>query len=1319
MSARSSRGPAFSDPVSACRHFGPGPVARRRVSPPLLSMGSASVRTPGAAWSRAGPAEPSVTVGNVIRRHSGEAEPGGARGASPQAVVLRCLSPECLRVKLQCAPGPREGSRRLGSPRSRPSCRCGAERLTEQVWRILPAHGPLEWQVDCSDTSAGDQARFTEQEMLRHPGRHRASIGARAAPLPAQPSSLQRDRSAPLHPRHPGHPGPGGSAMGNAAGGMEGAAARENRDPRAPGPAAVAAAAATPPRPPPPARQPMPAADELEERFSRVLSSMNLPPDKMKLLSQYDNEKKWELVCDQERFQVKNPPSAYIQKLKSYLDTGGVSRKFKRRVQESTQVLRELEISLRTNYIGWVQEFLNEENKGLDVLLEYLAFAQCSVAYDMESTENGSPGSEKGKPLERSVEDLSKSNSSSPTHGISKVRHLTVRLNPSHSRKALRNSRIVNQKDDVHVCIMCLRAIMNYQSGFSLVMNHPACVNEITLSLNNRNARTKALVLELLAAVCLVRGGHDIILAAFDNFKEVCGEKNRFEKLMEYFRNEDSNIDFMVACMQFINIVVHSVENMNFRVFLQYEFTHLGLDQYLESLRLTESDKLQVQIQAYLDNVFDVGAMLEDSETKTAVLEHMEELEEHVSQLTEKLQDAENDSMAKIAELEKQLSQARQELEALREQLSPPRPPSPPTPQPQECYRLALERRLAELEEKGLVQILRGPDGDVAIEIVPVVIETTAAPVVTGEATATSTDTPAPAPSPAPAPTAPPPPSPPPPPPLPGAEPGPPIPPVPPAPPLPTGITPPPAPPLPGAQVPPPPPPLPGGPEGSVPPPPPPPLLGGQPHAGPGAPPTANGSVKVKKPIQTKFRMPVFNWVALKPSQIDGTVFTELNDEKVLQELDMSDFEEQFKTKAQGPGLDISALKVKATQKAPSKVTLMESNRAKNLAITLRKGGRSIQDICTAIETYDQQALSLDFLELLLRFLPTEYERTLIGKFEREQQPAEELSEEDQFMIRFSKIPRLAERMNVMIFLGNFSDTAQLLMPQLNAIIAASMSLKSSSKLRNILEIVLAFGNYMNSSKRGAAYGFRLQSLDALLEMKSTDRKQTLLHYLVRVITEKYPELTGFHTELHFLDKAGTVSLDGVLQDVRSLQQGMELTRKEFMRQDDSLVLKEFLKANMELMEKLQADSKTAKEAYESAVEYFGENPKTSPPTTFFPMFMRFIRAYKKAEQDIELWKKQEAAAKEAESGRSSSEEQLDLKSPFQKAKRQQMDMIAELKKKQMVKEPLIYEGKDGAIEDIISDLRNNPYRRADKGRGSAKKRAVGQSLQATPDISL
>lgn len=39
-------------------------------------------------------------------------------------------------------------------------------------------------------------------------------------------------------------------------------------------------------------RQPMPDAVELERRFTKVLASMDLPPDKAKLLKQYDNEKK-------------------------------------------------------------------------------------------------------------------------------------------------------------------------------------------------------------------------------------------------------------------------------------------------------------------------------------------------------------------------------------------------------------------------------------------------------------------------------------------------------------------------------------------------------------------------------------------------------------------------------------------------------------------------------------------------------------------------------------------------------------------------------------------------------------------------------------------------------------------------------------------------------------------------------------------------------------------------------------------------------------------------------------------------------------------
>jgi hypothetical protein len=117
------------------------------------------------------------------------------------------------------------------------------------------------------------------------------------------------------------------------------------------------------------------------------------------------------------------------------------------------------------------------------------------------------------------------------------------------------------------------------------------------LSLFQIHPKIRTEVLELLAAICLVKGGHDIIIKAFDNFKVEMGEINRFQTFMTYFSQRDNfQIDFVVASMQFINIVVHSIEDMNFRVALQWEFSNLGLDDYLGELRTNESKKLADQI---------------------------------------------------------------------------------------------------------------------------------------------------------------------------------------------------------------------------------------------------------------------------------------------------------------------------------------------------------------------------------------------------------------------------------------------------------------------------------------------------------------------------------------------------------------------------------------------------------------------------------------------------------------------------------------------------------------------------------------------------
>ncbi len=43
------------------------------------------------------------------------------------------------------------------------------------------------------------------------------------------------------------------------------------------------------------------------------------------------------------------------------------------------------------------------------------------------------------------------------------------------------------------------------------------------------------------------------------------------------------------------------------------------------------------------------------------------------------------------------------------------------------------------------------------------------------------------------------------------------------------------------------------------------------------------GSMTIKKKIETKYKLPNLNWTALKPGQVRGTIFSELDDEKYFQ----------------------------------------------------------------------------------------------------------------------------------------------------------------------------------------------------------------------------------------------------------------------------------------------------------------------------------------------------------------------------------------------------------------------------------------------------
>ncbi|XP_020299699.1 formin-like protein CG32138 isoform X3 [Pseudomyrmex gracilis] len=950
-------------------------------------------------------------------------------------------------------------------------------------------------------------------------------------------------------------------------------------------------------------RQPMPDAIELERRFTKVLASMDLPPDKAKLLKQYDNEKKWDIICDQERVQAKDPPSHYLAKLRTYLDPKASrshrSYRFltffqKRKMvgeSTSTQVLRDLEISLRTNHIEWVREFLDEENQGLDALIDYLSFRLLMMRHEQRLLESHASSEEK-------FETTGAGDISSLNNGCLRPPLHELKDSPGVKRRSRHVARLNmgEAKDDIHVCILCMRAIMNNKYGFNMVIQHREAINCIALSLIHKSLRTKALVLELLAAICLVKGGHEIILSAFDNFKEVCSERRRFTTLMAYFTQYDSfHIEFMVACMQFVNIVVHSVEDMNFRVHLQYEFTKLGLDEYLEKLRHTESEDLQVQISAYLDNVFDVAALMEDSETKTAALEKVAELEDELGHAHDRMAELERESLAKLAELETELGALKVEyadaLEARRlveEELTALKRQRQDSARRQSV----LENKIIELET--LTGTLTKGSSAASLRNGSATSPLNNSNDITSESfTSPPSPTSSQAPSPAPAPPPPPPPPCPPPPPM--------------------------APLSPGDHKLPPPVPIPPPPAGMM--------------------QAPDGAMTIKRKVQTKYKLPTLNWIALKPNQVRGTIFNELDDERLHNYIDFSDFEERFKIGMSGHvangNSEIDGLHSFPSKrfKKPENVSLLEHTRLRNIAISRRKMEMPVEKVIMAVNALDLKVLSLENVELLQRMVPTDQEIKAYREYIIEKKNVNLLTEEDKFLMQLGKVERISTKLSIMNYIGNFFDNLHLITPQTHAVISASSSVKSSKKLKAVLEIILAFGNYLNSSKRGPAYGFKLQSLDTLLDTKSTDKRMCLLHYIVATIRVKFPELINFESELMYIDKAATVSLENITTDVHELEKGMDLVRKEFElrgKEKHNTVLRDFLNNSEEKLRRLKLDARTAGETFRECVEFFGESPRQADANTFFSLLVRFARAFKVADQENEQRRRLEAAAAEA-----------------------------------------------------------------------------------------
>jgi len=89
--------------------------------------------------------------------------------------------------------------------------------------------------------------------------------------------------------------------------------------------------------------------------------------------------------------------------------------------------------------------------------------------------------------------------------------------------------------------------------------------------------------------------------------------------------------------------------------------------------------------------------------------------------------------------------------------------------------------------------------------------------------------------------------------------------------------------------------------------------------------------------VQTKYKLPTLNWIALKPNQVRGTIFNELDDDRLHNQIDFSDFEERFKIGMSGHVANGNS-EVDGLQSFPSKrfkkpenISLLEHTRLRNI----------------------------------------------------------------------------------------------------------------------------------------------------------------------------------------------------------------------------------------------------------------------------------------------------------------------------------------------------------------------------------------------------
>ncbi|KAF9115471.1 hypothetical protein BGX27_007724 [Mortierella sp. AM989] len=440
-----------------------------------------------------------------------------------------------------------------------------------------------------------------------------------------------------------------------------------------------------------------------------------------------------------------------------------------------------------------------------------------------------------------------------------------------------------------------------------------------------------------------------------------------------------------------------------------------------------------------------------------------------------------------------------------------------------------------------------------------------------------------------------------------------------------------PAPPKAGGPPPPPPPPPPPG-VGGPPPPPPPPGHGGPPPP-PGAPmapmPGAMMGNKKKEAAMAGVKLKTLQWDKLNYMAVGNTVWGSGGvDEDALQRAlgangIFGNMEQLFVAK-------VTEYREPRASKKTREILILEQRRAHQINIMLGGMKHTNPEIRHAILRMDEEFMSLVQLTNLLKFVPEPEETGKLLEYKDAPEDVKlQLGRAEAFFVEILQIDRYQQRLEGLKFKVTFESLLDGINESIAAISLASRGLKNAKYFKELLNLILMLGNYMNGTgHNGGAFGFKIASINKLVDTKASSApNMNLLHFLTTITESTLPDLLNYQTEISSCGEACRVSLPELQSDYNHIKTKLKEIKAELSSHypdglktcpDDRFyeVMKPFIERAEAQFAVAEISMAEMGELYKDCVKYYGEDSAIMKPDEFFGIFKTFTSSFEKARDD-------------------------------------------------------------------------------------------------------